>query len=324
LQKRIWITWETQRRSIELSKKFGCKFYLIEHTGSFRYPISILKTLAIIIRERPDVLFVQNPSMILALVACLCRKVWRYYLVVDRHTTFLLDKEYQKNLRLIMFKLFHRYTIKIADITIVTNNYLADLVKKLQGRPFVLPDIIPQLVGSRRINLKGKQNLLLISSFGIDEPIVEVLESMKPLAKDDIYLYITGNFKKLTDEVLRSAPPNIVFTGFLDEQDFVDMLFSVDSIMVLTTAESCMLCGCYEAVSVGKPLITSDKGVLRDYFKEAVFVDNTISGIREGVIKILKDLAYYQFRIQNLKGILIKQWEDQYAKLETKIKIGVH
>ena len=70
LKKRIWISWETQRRSIELAKKINCELYIIEAKGVMRYPISIFKTLLIIFKTKSDVLFVQNPTMILATVAC--------------------------------------------------------------------------------------------------------------------------------------------------------------------------------------------------------------------------------------------------------------
>lgn len=71
MNKRIWISWEKQRRSIELSKRLGCKLYIIEKSGLFRYPYSIFKTILILIKERPDLFFVQNPSMFLATLACI-------------------------------------------------------------------------------------------------------------------------------------------------------------------------------------------------------------------------------------------------------------
>jgi glycosyltransferase involved in cell wall biosynthesis len=284
-----------------------------------RYPKSIYKTLSIIHEQKPDVLFVQNPSMILATLACLCKFFWKYYLVVDRHTTFLLNKEYKNTPRLIIFKIFNRLTIRFADMTIVTNGFLADIVKNLKGNPFILPDMIPDLKGSKIKGLKGKRNILLISSFSIDEPIQEVLSAMALLKNDDVYLYITGNYNKLDAEMLHSAPQNVIFTGFLDEHEFINMLFTVDAIMVLTTADSCMLCGCYEAVSAGKPLITSDKEVLRSYFTEAVFVDNTAMGIQNGILKTVGEIDYYEKQIHDLKKRLVNQWEKRYLMLENQI-----
>ncbi len=323
MQKRIWIAWETQRRSIELAKKFWCDLQLIEHKGIMRYPISIFRTVSVLNRERPDVLFVQNPSMILATLACICKLIFRYFLIVDRHTTFLLDKDYKNIPWVLLFQFLSRLTIRCADITIVTNSQLANIIKELGGTPYILPDMVPSLSESGRIELKGKHNILMVSSFAADEPVQEVLTAMKDFIDDEIYLYITGNYKKLDERVRCTAPSNVEFTGFLDEQDYINMLFSCDAIMVLTTASACMLCGCYEAVSAGRPLITSDKDVLRDYFIDAVFVDNTARGISAGIRDIIDNLDDYRTRIESLREKLITRWDEMYKQLEKRL-LEVH
>jgi glycosyltransferase involved in cell wall biosynthesis len=257
--------------------------------------------------------------MILAALACICKYFFTYFLVVDRHTTFLLDKDYKNTPRLFFFKLLNRLTIRHADITIVTNSLLADMVKGLKGTPYTLPDMIPALVKTKKVELKARHNILMITSFGIDEPVQDVLMAMKDFSHDEVCLYVTGDYKKLDESILNLAPPNVIFTGFLDEQDYINMLFSCDAIMVLTTASACMLCGCYEAVSANKPLITSDKDVLREYFTDAVFVDNTAPGISVGIKKILDNKDHYRERIESLKVRLITQWEEQYKQLEKRL-----
>jgi len=254
--------------------------------------------------------------MILATLACLCKWLFKYFLVVDRHTTFLLDKDRRNNPRMILFQLLSQFTIRHANITIVTNSLLADIVKGFGGNPYILPDIIPVLLETGRAELKGKHKILMVSSFANDEPVQEVLMAMKELISDEVYLYITGNYRKLDEHVRSTAPSNVVFTGFLDEQDYINMLFSCDAIVVLTTASACMLCGCYEAVSAGKPLITSDKDVLREYFIDAVFVDNTATGIYDGIKTVLYNKNNYKEKIELLKEKLIIQWDSQYKHLE--------
>ena len=319
LQKRIWIAWERQRRSIELAKKLGCDLFIIEYEGITRYPRSIFKTISILKYTKPDILFVQNPSMILATFACICKLILKYPVVVDRHTTFRLNKKDTITPYNIIHKLLHRFTIRYADLTIVTNKSLANLIDQLRGKPFVLPDSIPALEKTKIIKLKGKHNILLISSFADDEPIEEVIEAVKYLNMKDIYLYITGNHKKFNNPILHSTPSNVIFTGFLEEQKFVNMLFSVDTVMVLTTADCCILCGCYEAVSASKPLITSSKEVLMEYFKGVCFVDNTIKGISAGISEVLEHLDYYRDNTYILKTRLIIQWNEWFDNLEKQL-----
>jgi len=211
----------------------------------------------------------------------------------------------------------HYFTLKKADLTIVTNDYLSQLVKLAGGNPFVLPDMLPKLNVRNPISLKGKRNLMMISSFGLDEPIYEVIEAMKDFAKDDICLYITGNYKKLDPNLPKKSPSNITFTGFIPEQQFIDMLFSVDIAMALTTSDYCMLCGCYEVVAAEKALVTSDKEALKDYFDGAVFVDNTSPDISKGIREVINNLNYYTGQSKKMNSEISQKWERLYDDLES-------
>ena len=82
---------------------------------------------------------------------------------------------------------------------------------------------------------------------------------------------------------LAGAPDNVTFTGFLSERDYVNLLFAADAVLALTTAESCMLCGCYEALAARKALLTSDTSALREYFDRALFVQSTPESIARGI-----------------------------------------
>jgi len=315
----VWIAWETQRRSLELARQLGCVLYIIDLSGWLRYPISIFKTICIFFKNKPKLLFVQNPSMILAALSCVYGMISDTVIIVDRHTTFRLNKPHSGSFRIWLFMKLHYFTLKRADLTIVTNDFLAQLVRKAEGRPFVLPDKLPELTPRQSIKLKGRINILMISSFGLDEPVYEVIDAIKKLGRDDVYLYITGNYKKLDVNLPTKTPTNIIFTGFIPEQQFIDMLFSVDAVMALTTSDYCMLCGCYEAVSANKPLITSDKTVLREYFNGAVFVDNNSQGIENGFRSVLKNLEKYKSKIIFLRKRLTLRWDRLYRNLEREI-----
>lgn len=320
MNRRIWITWEYQRRSIELAKHFNCKLYLIQYSGALRFPLSILSTVKILIREKLSkdlsLVIVQNPSMLLAGLACLFGVLFKTFIIVDRHSNFLLTEKKRSFFYLAIFNFLHYFTIKKADITIITNNFLAQKIKKIGGNPFILPDKIPSIQPTMTVNLKGRQNLLLISSFHKDEPTNEVIKAMKNLIAKDIYLYVSGDYRKLDKKTHQESPDNVIFTGFLDEKDFINTLFAVDVIIVLTKIDYCMLCGCYEAVAAKKPLITSRRQVLMDYFKHAVFVDNTYQDIAKGILYILENKEIYHARMIALKDKLMSKWEGEADLLE--------
>src|SRR6056297_2216212 len=118
---KVWITWEKQRRSIELSKALDCDLYLFDFKGKLRYPKCIYNTLKVLISTPGNTLFVQNPSMILASMACLFKFVSKKKVIVDRHTTFRINKERKASLDWLIFDVLNKFTLKIADLNIVTN-----------------------------------------------------------------------------------------------------------------------------------------------------------------------------------------------------------
>jgi len=310
MAKIIWIAWEKQRRTTELAKEFKAKLYQLDYKlpRTFRYLICIYKTLKILKKERPKYLFVQNPSIFLAAVAVLLRK--NFKVVVDTHTS-ILNRELQK-----IFRPLTKYIIKNADLTIVTNENIKHIIETKGGKAFVLPDKIP-LFAKSKINLK-KPSVLFISTFANDEPFEEVIKAAKK--QEDIFIYITGNTKKFPKKAFKEVPSNVIFTGFLSDKDYIKMLNSVDVVMDLTRMEDCVLCGAYEAVAVEKPLITSNKRVLKNFFnKGTVHVNNTAEGIAKGISYALKNTKKLTLGIKILKAQRKKEWQNQFKALSKLI-----
>ena len=315
-QKRIWIAWERQRRSLELSRCFQCKLFLIIKKGVLRYPYSIIKTLLIINQERPDVLFVQNPSMILAFFTTLVfRPFFNYKIVVDRHSNFLLTPKK----RFFLFEAFFHFlsftTIRFADLTIVTNPQLASVVNILGGKGKILPDKIPALSPSGSKHLIGRRNVLVISSFAKDEPVDEIIKTAAEFVSGDVYFYFTGNYERYHDVDSLKNVDNIVLTGYVPEQKFVDLLFAADVVMVLTQMEYTLLCGCYEAVAAEKILITSDTFTLRSLFQGAIFVQNKRKSIKNGVQYAFNNRKELICDIKELKRTMSESWKVYFEEI---------
>ena len=317
--KTVWISWEIHRRTRELSKTFGADLFVYNcdssHGPFLRYILSSFYTIRYLFSSRPDILIVQNPSLFLASLACLLKIYFKYKLVVDRHTNFWLEAENSFRPKALVFTLFSKYSLRHADLTIVTNTYLKDIVEKKGGRGFVLTDKLPALERKNKKDLVGRWNIVFISTFSDDEPYLEVFKAAK-LIQSDVFIYVTGNFKKIMDRIPEEMPPNLVLTGFLEEQDFIDLLFSADAIMDFTTAEWTLVCGGYEAISAGKPFITSDKVVLREYFnKGTIFAENNYLSISDAVNSIISRYNQYESEIKALKGEKTIEWTLQFSKL---------
>lgn len=313
---RIWIAWERQRRSIELAKSFECRLYIMDYSGLFRYPRAIFQTIRVIMKERPKVLFVQNPSMILAALACLIKGLTGMAVIVDRHTTFRLGKKKGGSFKVWLFMRLHYFTLRSADLTIVTNRYLADLVEEVHGRAAILPDKLPEFGGAAPVRLGCAKNIVLVSSFGEDEPFAQIVRAARRLEGSGICIHITGDFKRADPSIRDERIDSIRFTGFIPDEMYPAYLLSADAVMVLTTADHCMLCGCYEAVSLERPLITSRTRVLQDYFDGALFVENDGDKIYDAILEVVGNPERYASNIRDLKERVTRSWAVAFREIE--------
>jgi glycosyltransferase involved in cell wall biosynthesis len=160
-----------------------------------------------------------------------------------------------------------------------------------------------------------------ICSFEKDEPYQEVIEAAR-LLDPSIYFYVTGNYRKASLEVIEKAPSNVMFCGYLSEPDYINLLYSCDVIMDLTLMDNCLVCGAYEAVSLGKPTILSDTKALRHYFsKGAVYSGNTAQEIAASVRYFLDNQEKLNDEALLLKPHMEKQWFMVFMELLTILKV---
>lgn len=314
---KLWIAWERQRRSTVLSQEAGAELFQFDCGGVrvLRYLICGLKTLLLLCRKTPNILFVQNPSMALALLAVVYRRLDLSRVVVDFHTpTIELG-----GLRAIVFEFLVQYINRSVDLVIVSNEGMKAKVELHGGRGFVLPDKIPTFKKLQKRKLKGKYNILFVSSFAEDEPFQEVVEAARGL--DDIYIYITGNPKRAPHNLVTNAPSNVSFTGYLPEEEYMEFLNSVDAVMDLTTRQDCLVCGAYEAVAVGKPLITSNTKALMRYFNSGtVYAGNTQEGIAKAIRTAIDNISMLENEIKRLGEMRSAEWKEQFNELMNLMK----
>lgn len=316
-QEKIWITWENQRRNRTLSSKLDARLYEIVCNRSrlVRYASSMIKTLKIISAHKPKILFVQNPSIVLTIYCLLIRNLFGYKLVVDAHNAGLFPREGKNPLLNVLARVLARR----ADFLIVTNANLAGIVKDWGGRPVVLPDPMPALEGFPGQQPGGNAfNIVFVCSWSSDEPYAELIEAAAQLGPDYL-ISITGNWSgKVARETI---PANVRLTGFLPEPAYVQLLQRSDLVIVLTTRDDCLNCGAYEAISLEKPLILSNKQALKEYFRHGViFTDNDSESIRENLRFGCANRENLRKEIGALKKQLLAEWEEQRAGVETTLR----
>jgi glycosyltransferase involved in cell wall biosynthesis len=308
----LWIAWETHRRTLELYKTFNAQLHIFDSASSrfLKHPRFLLSSWKIIHSKKPEILIVQNPSGLLALFAVLIRNIYRFKLIVDAHNSGILPA----NRLLAALGIMLRYIQRKADLTLVTNEGLAEIVKKNGGNPFVLPDRIPQKSRLNKKSLPAAPAVLCVCTFGSDEPYTELIRAAS--IADTVSFYITGRFRKIYKKLPRPIPPNLVFTGFLAEEEYWTMLNSVNFVLDLTTRENCLVCGAYEAIAAKTPLILSDTRALRSYFhKGVIFTLNDADSIARAVKEALRKEQELRNKIEELQDELALSWLLQAEKL---------
>lgn len=319
---RIWIAWEMHRRSLNLAKKVKARLFVFrdEDKGFLRYPLSIAKTLALLARAGGRVVFVQNPSMILAALACLCKRYLGYYLVIDRHSNFTFGlHDVGFDFRRSAASVLSRYTLRRADMTIVTNPQLGLRVRAEGGRPFILPDPFPDLPKATKENIGHPMELLFVSSWAPDEPIAEMLDVCR-LLQDEIKVYITGKMKPKYAELMATRPPNLIPTGFLSDQEYFALMGRMDGVIAITKRPATLVCGAYEAIAMGKPLVLGDSQALREYFNQgAVYTDSTVPDLAAKIKLLMHDLRAYREEIAQLHRIRSLEWDEDLKRLNAAV-----
>jgi glycosyltransferase involved in cell wall biosynthesis len=314
----IWLTWDRHRRTQEMAAALNVPVVRVSR-GSKKWMDPVWPSVATVRRlfeRRPKTVITQNPSLLLTAIVCAFKKRLGYRVIQDLHSYFFQHMDRPSSIRGRVYRALSRYCLRRADLTIVTNEALRALAEAHGGRGFVLQDKLPNLDGAPHALLPGVFNVVFICTYSDDEPVAEVIEAAR-LAGDDVFVHITGRPGKMA---LPPLPRNVRLTGFLPDRDYVGLLSSCDAVLALTTRDNTLLCGAYEAVALGKPLVLSDFRVLHDYFsKGAVPVGNDALSLLRGLRQARAEHARLKEEILDLASDLRDQWQERFSGLAAMV-----
>jgi glycosyltransferase involved in cell wall biosynthesis len=305
-----------------MSQRFGAELYQwnVSWPPVLRYPSLALATLLTIVAKRPKVVFVQNPSVILAIVAGLCCKVLPPKLIVDAHNGGLFPFEGEKRWAMGLARL----ALVLADHTIVTNPNLAKFVVERGGDAIVVPDPLPHLVEALPDPSAEKMpsdihKVLFICTWAEDEPFLQVIEAARKV-KSRVDIRITGNYFKRREQLPVDLPDNVSLLGFIDEQEYLNELRRADITMDLTTREDCLVCGAYESVALDIPAILSDTETTRNYFSEGVvYTENDGTSIAVAIDHAVSAIERLKVEVRELHRQIDLKWQKYQIELQSRL-----
>jgi glycosyltransferase involved in cell wall biosynthesis len=312
------VTWFEHRRTRELCDALDLEVALIDtrRRGIARYLELTWRTLQLLRARRPRTLLVQNPSLILALLVVMLRGWFGFRLIVDAHNEAV--EPFINRGRLVRW--ITRFVLRKADVTIVSNRQLAQMVRAAGGRPFVLPDRVPTVAAPAQRHLPGAFRLVFICTYAPDEPVAEVVEAVRGL---DVTLFVTGRLRNCDPRVRAGAPANVSFTDFLSEESYWEYLAAADAIIDLTLMPNCLVCGSYEAAALGKPLLLSRNDAAVDLFGDgALYTTNDVTDLRRAISRLREDAAPLATRMRARRDQLRADWERSIANLADEFAAG--
>jgi glycosyltransferase involved in cell wall biosynthesis len=304
--KGIWITWEKQRRNEGISTALKWKLYEITYNDCriLRYVKSLYKTISILFKESPDIVVAQNPSIFLSASVILLKYAFRYKCLIDAHNAGLFPLDNKIRILNYLSKAIQR----ISDFTIVSNEGLAEIVRKNKGKAIVVPDKIPDPPRNMLVrDLRGKINFAFICSFSSDEPYEEAIEAARHIP-ENIVIYITGKYVGRVDP--EKMPSNVKLVGFIPDNEYWSLISSVDGIIVLTIRENCLICGAYEAIALKKPMILSNTNAIKNYFSlGTVYTEPNSTDIQKAILTFIDNKDKLSIDVEKLEAKLKSEWE---------------
>lgn len=297
-----FITWYPYcRRSDAIAAALGGTSHLI-HYLSFKRPLQapvkyLLQTAVtwrVLRHERPDLVLVAVPPIFAALPVWLYARRSGARIVVDAHTGIFEHTRWQWLMPLT------RAVLARVDVVVVTGEHLRQQVAAW-GVPVVVIGDVPVEFGPGRPPAPcNAPRIVVVNTFSIDEPVDAVLAAASQLS--EARFFVTGDLRYARTAWLNERPANLTFTGFLPEEDYAGLLRAADVVVVLTTYDHTMQRGAYEALALGKPLVTSDWSLLRATFSRGtIHVRNESTDIARGIRRALAEPQRLSTEMRSLK-----------------------
>lgn len=290
----IFITWYPYcRRSDRLAEQLGARSYLVHYlrfkspaVAPVKYLLQAMKTASILLRDRPSIVLTAVPPVVSALVIWCLSGILRYRLVIDAHSGTFQHSRWLWSLPV------QRFLSRRAVATVVTSDHMANVVRSWGATATMVQelslDLRPQ--GVRRAGEAFR--VVFICTYSVDEPVDAVLEAARRLP--DVSFTLTGDPSYARRGLRESLPPNVKLTGFIPDNEYLDLLRGADALLVLTLEDHTMQRGGYEAMALEKPLITSNWALLREVFgRGTVHVDNTPETIAAAVRTVQADPDFW-------------------------------
>jgi glycosyltransferase involved in cell wall biosynthesis len=274
-----------------------------------RYLAATVLTAKALLRTTRGPVIVMLPPTPALLVVLLSRFVRRGRVMADLHSGVFLYPRWRRLLRPTL-RLLRRHA------AIVTNESQAEICRRAGIETYVLDD--PLVPAPFPAPEPEDRYVLAALSYEYDEPVSEMLQAARD--HPDVRFVFTGS---APEDVIRAAPPNVEFSGFVPREEFVQLLRGAGVVLALTTEQDTMQRAAYEALEQVVPVVTSDTQVLREYFGDAaVFAQPTRTGIGGALEDALARGPELRRRMLDLRNGKLDQQDKTLVRIAGYLEAG--
>jgi glycosyltransferase involved in cell wall biosynthesis len=274
-----------------------------------RYWRNTLDTVRTLFAERYENVFVQAPSVVLGCLAIVLSWARGYRVIVDAHNAIVEGAENAS----FPMRSIYRWLLRRADLVIVTNSFLVERAAAFGGQYAILPDPIPSFRASPG-EAGDASSVVVISTWAADEPLEEVLRA-SALLPPQLTMTITGR-PKGSAAAMAASYPGVKLSGFVSHADYLRMLERARVVVDLTTREDCLVCGAYESLALGRPLVVSDTRALRALLRDAgVYTQNRSAELAGAIQSAASGHAALESRCDERREQFIVEWRAFASRL---------
>jgi len=219
-----------------------------------RYFLSIFQTWAILRRERPEVVVVNNLPVFSVMAVWLGGLFLGHRIVLDVHSGMFTSPVWSR------FAPFYRYIVARSPFTLAHNHYDGVQLSAWGGTVVhmtALPRDFPHII---RQPAPKTATMLVVCSYQPDEPIETLLNVMRALPS--IHFVLTGNFKK-RGLVPQDLPANIELSGFMPHEEYLQRMAQSTAAVTFSDRPQIMQMAVHEAISLGVPVVTNHSQTLK-------------------------------------------------------------
>ena len=322
----VYVAWTVfQRRQVSMAQlvEMECVFLPVAIGGSVnkvtkacRYARLMHRTMTLLRRRKPAVVWLQIPQVPLLWAALLYRRLFdtSVRLVADCHNAMFVQRWARVP--------FGLSSLGRCDLVLVHNDAVQKAAAEMgvpTSRTVVLEDVPPTpapALSSIPVQFAGRPRpwVLFPGSFAADEPIREVLEAACLSGVGTIV--ITGRRENAAagGHDIGEVGPNVVMPGYLQTEDFDALLCHCDVVLALTKVDGIQLSVCNEALGFGKPMVMSDTSLLRALFGDAAVLvrSEDPADIAAGIRAAYQDIGKYSSASLQLAERRRTEWLVKY------------